>query len=58
VPILANALAAMIGLGSLSFAEMSALQVLGQVALLGIGFTTFFSLTFLPAVLSLLAKRD
>ncbi len=58
VPILANALAAMIGLGSLALAEMSALQVLGQVALLGIGFTTLFSLTFLPAVLSLLAKRN
>jgi predicted RND superfamily exporter protein len=58
VPIIANALAAMIGLGSLSFAEMTALQVLGEVALLGIGFTTLFSLTFLPAVLSLMAKRD
>lgn len=57
VPIIANALAAMIGLGSLVLAEMSALQVLGEVSLLGIGFTTLFSLTFLPAVLSLLVKR-
>jgi predicted RND superfamily exporter protein len=58
VPIIANALAAMIGLGSLTLAETSALQVLGEVSLLGIGFTTLFSLTFLPAVLSLLVKRD
>jgi predicted RND superfamily exporter protein len=53
LPILANALATMIGFGSLMLAETSALRVLGQSAVMGIGFMTLFSLTFLPTVLAL-----
>jgi hypothetical protein len=53
LPILANALATMIGFGSLVLAETPALRVLGQSAVMGIGFMTLLSLTFLPAVIAL-----
>jgi hypothetical protein len=53
VPILANTLATMIGFGSLMLAETPVLRVLGQSAVMGIGFMTLFSLTFLPAVIAL-----
>ncbi len=53
LPIVANALATMIGFGSLILAETPALRVLGESAVLGIGFMTLLSLTFLPAVLAL-----
>lgn len=53
LPIVANALATMIGFGSLILAETPALRVLGESAVMGIGFMTLFSLTFLPAVIAL-----
>jgi hypothetical protein len=53
LPILANTLATMIGFGSLMLAETPVLGVLGESAVMGIGFMTLLSLTFLPAVLSL-----
>ena len=53
LPILANTLATMIGFGSLIFAQTPILEVLGQSAVLGIGFMTLFSLTFLPAVMAI-----
>jgi predicted RND superfamily exporter protein len=53
LPILANTLATMIGFGSLMLAETPVLRVLGESAVMGIGFMTLLSLTFLPAVISL-----
>jgi len=53
VPILANTFATMIGFGSLMLAETPVLRVLGQSAVMGIGFMTLFSLTFLPAAIAL-----
>ena len=53
LPIVANTLATMIGFGSLIFAQTPILEVLGQSAVLGIGFMTLFGLTFLPAVLAI-----
>ncbi len=58
LPILANALATMIGFGSLMLAETSALRILGLSAVMGIGFITLLSLTFLPAVVGALASRS
>ena len=53
LPILANTLATMIGFGSLMLAETPVLRVLGQSAVMGIGYMTLLSLTFLPAALAL-----
>ncbi len=53
LPILANALATMIGFGSLLLAETPVLKVLGQSAVMGIGYMTLLGLTFLPAALAL-----
>ena len=53
LPILANTLATMIGFGSLIFAQTPILEVLGQSAVLGIGFMTLFGLTFLPAMIAI-----
>ncbi len=53
LPILANTFATMIGFGSLIFARTPILEVLGQSAVLGIGFMTLFGLTFLPAVIAI-----
>lgn len=53
LPILANALATMIGFGSLVLAETPALRILGESAVMGIGFMTLLSVTFLPAVIAL-----
>lgn len=53
LPILANTFATMIGFGSLIFAQTPILEVLGQSAVLGIGFMTLFGLTFLPAMIAL-----
>ena len=53
LPILANTLATMIGFGSLMLAETPVLRVLGESAVMGIGFIALLSLTFLPAALSL-----
>ncbi len=57
LPILANTLATMIGFGSLMLAETPVLRVLGESAVMGIGFMTLLGLTFLPAVLALGAAR-
>ncbi|MFB6285478.1 MAG: RND family transporter [Candidatus Bipolaricaulia bacterium] len=53
LPILANTLATMIGFGSLILAQTPILEVLGQSAVLGIGFMALFSLTFLPAAMAI-----
>ena len=53
LPILANTLATMIGFGSLLLAETPVLRVLGQSAVMGIGYMTLLGLTFLPAALAL-----
>ncbi len=53
LPILANTFATMIGFGSLIFAQTPILEVLGQSAVLGIGFMTLFGLTFLPAMIAI-----
>ena len=49
--ILITALTTLIAFGSLLLAATPGLKILGQSALLGIGFTTLFSLIFLPAVM-------
>lgn len=49
--ILTSALTTMTAFGSLLAADTPGLKILGQSALLGIGFTTLFSLIFLPAAI-------
>lgn len=56
LPILGSALTTMVSFGSLLFAATPGLRAFGQSALYGIGFTTFFTLSFLPAVLSFLRR--
>ncbi len=56
--ILGSALTTMISFGSLLFAATPGLRVFGQSALYGIGFTTLFTLSFLPAVLSFLRRQS
>lgn len=51
-PILGSALTTMVSFGSLLFATTPGLRAFGQSALYGIGFTTLFTLIFLPALLS------
>lgn len=58
LPILGSALTTMVSFGSLLFATTPGLRVFGQSALYGIGFTTFFTLSFLPAVLSFWRHRS
>ncbi len=58
LPILGSALTTMVSFGSLLFAATPGLRAFGQSALYGIGFTTLFTLTFLPAVLSFLPRRS
>jgi hypothetical protein len=53
VPIIANALATMIAFGSLLLAETPLLRILGESAVVGVGFMTLFSLTFLPSIIAL-----
>lgn len=53
LPIIANTLATMIGFGSLMLAETPVLRVLGESAVLGIGFMTLLGLTFLPAAVAI-----
>lgn len=53
VPIIANTLATMIAFGSLLIAETPLLRILGETAVVGIGFMTLFSLTFLPSIVAL-----
>jgi predicted RND superfamily exporter protein len=47
-----SALTTMVSFGSLLFAATPGLRVFGLSALYGIGFTTLFTLVFLPALLS------
>jgi len=54
--IIITALTTMIGFGSLLAADTPGLKILGQSALLGIGFTTLFSLIFLPAAIGVLTE--
>lgn len=56
-PILGSALTTMVCFGSLLFAATPGLRVFGLSALYGIGFTTLFTLIFLPAVLSFTRTR-
>jgi predicted RND superfamily exporter protein len=56
-PIVGSALTTMVSFGSLLFAATPGLRVFGLSALYGIGFTTLFTLLFLPALLSF-ARRD
>lgn len=56
-PILGSALTTMVSFGSLLFAATPGLRVFGMSALYGIGFTTLFTLVFLPAVLSFARTR-
>lgn len=58
LPILGSALTTMVSFGSLLFAATPGLRVFGQSALYGIGFTTLFTLSFLPAVLSFLRRQS
>lgn len=53
IAILATTLTTLLVFGSLIFAQTPGLNLLGKSALLGLGFTTLFSLLFLPTVLSL-----
>jgi len=53
LPITANTLATMIGFGSLMLAETPVLRVLGETTVMGIGFMTLLSLSFLPAVVAI-----
>jgi predicted RND superfamily exporter protein len=52
LPILGSALTTMVSFGSLLFAATPGLRVFGLSALYGIGFTAFFTLFFLPAILA------
>ncbi len=56
-PIVGSALTTMVSFGSLLFAATPGLRVFGLSALYGIGFTTLFTLFFLPAVLSFSWQR-
>ncbi|MCL6546076.1 MAG: MMPL family transporter [Bryobacteraceae bacterium] len=56
-PIVGSALTTMVSFGSLLFAATPGLRVFGLSALYGIGFTTLFTLLFLPAVLSFARQR-
>ncbi len=56
-PIVGSALTTMVSFGSLLFAATPGLRVFGLSALYGIGFTTLFTLLFLPAVLSFTRQR-
>jgi len=58
LPILGSALTTMVSFGSLLFAATPGLRAFGQSALYGVGFTTLFTLTFLPALLSFLRRRS
>jgi hypothetical protein len=53
IPIVANTLAAMISFGSLLLAQTPILQILGESAVIGLGFMTLFSLTLLPSIFAL-----
>ncbi|MBI1730241.1 MMPL family transporter [Candidatus Acetothermia bacterium] len=53
IPIVANTLAAMISFGSLLIAQTPILRILGESAVIGLGFMTLFSLTLLPSIISL-----
>lgn len=57
LPIVGSALTTMVSFGSLLFATTPGLRAFGQSALYGIGFTTLFTLIFLPALLSF-ARRQ
>ncbi len=57
LPILGSALTTMVSFGSLLFAATPGLRAFGQSALYGIGFTTLFTLVFLPALLSFSRRR-
>jgi predicted RND superfamily exporter protein len=57
LPILGSALTTMVSFGSLLFAATPGLRAFGQSALYGIGFTTLFTLVFLPALLSFFRRR-
>lgn len=56
-PIMGSALTTMVSFGSLLFAATPGLRVFGLSALYGIGFTTLFTLLFLPALLSFVRPR-
>lgn len=58
LPILGSALTTMVSFGSLLFAATPGLRAFGQSALYGIGFTTLFTLIFLPALLSFSSRRS
>jgi predicted RND superfamily exporter protein len=58
LPILGSALTTMVSFGSLLFATTPGLRVFGLSALYGVGFTTLFTLLFLPALLSFLPRRS
>jgi len=57
LPIMGSALTTMVSFGSLLFATTPGLRAFGQSALYGIGFTTLFTLVFLPVLLSF-ARRQ
>jgi len=57
-PIVGSALTTMVSFGSLLFATTPGLRVFGLSALYGVGFTTLFTLLFLPALLSFLPRRS
>jgi len=57
LPIVGSALTTMVSFGSLLFATTPGLRAFGQSALYGVGFTTLFTLVFLPALLSF-ARRQ
>ncbi|MCS6902728.1 MAG: MMPL family transporter [Candidatus Bipolaricaulota bacterium] len=58
LPILGSALTTMVSFGSLLFAATPGLRVFGLSALYGIGFTAFFTLFFLPALLAFFPRAD
>ena len=58
IPVLGTALTVMVSFGSLLFANTPGLQYFGKSALMGIGFTTLFTLVLLPAILSLRSDLD
>ncbi len=57
VPIAVSALTTMAAFGALLAARTPGLRLLGASALLGLGFTLLWSLTFLPAAVALLVEK-
>lgn len=57
IPVLASSLTTMVAFGALLAAQTPGLRLLGTSALLGLGFTLLWSITFLPAAAALVLEK-